>query len=182
MEFDALDIRLHEIAANLDRQMPDIIAQAVMIELSAEHKERIFGRGIATDGTPLPGYSSEAGYYSKDKFIRKGAFRPLGKPSKDGKRRTNTTMYLQGGYSELRQIQGRTTEIKNLKYSGSLEKNIQVGKFGNSTAYGNTDSAESDKFNGLEAEYDVFGLSISEKEFVTKEITDQAILVAKQGK
>jgi len=182
MGFESLDIRLHEIAANLDRQMPDIIAQAVMIELSAEHKERIFGRGLATDGTPMPGYSSEPGYYSKDKFIRKGAFKPLGKPNKEGKRNVNTTMFIQGGYSELREIQGRTTEVKNLKYSGSLEKNIVVGKFGNSTAYGNTDSAESDKFNGLEAEYEVFGLSISEREFINKEITDQAILVAKQGK
>jgi len=182
MGFEALDIRLHEIAANLDRQMPDIIAQAVMIELSAQHKERIFGKGIRTDGTPIGEYSTKPAYYAKDSFIRKGAFKPLGKPNKDGKRRTNTTMFLQGGYSELRDIQGRTTETKNLKYSGSLEKNIQVGKFGNSTAYGTTDSAESDKFNGLEEQYEAFGLSEEEKEFVKTEITDQAIVVAKQGK
>lgn len=182
MGFEALDIRLHEIAANLDRQMPDIIAQAVMIELSAEHKDRIFGRGIRTDGTPIGKYSSNPGYYAKDKFVRTGAFKPLGKPNKEGKRRTNTTMYIQTGYSGLREIQGREIDFKNLKYSGSLEKNIQVGKFGNSTAYGNTDGAESDKFNGLEAEYSVFGLSEAEKEFLRTEITDHAIVVAKQGK
>lgn len=183
MSFEAVNIRLHEIAKNLDAQMPDVIAVQVMNELSAIHKKRIFGEGINTDGGKIGEYSTKSAYVSKDKFIRKGAFKPHGKPDKNGKKSTkNKTMYLAKGYSEFRDIQGRQVQFKNLKLSGSLERNIDVLKFGNSTLYGTTDSVESDKFQGLESDYNAFGLSTNEKEFLKSEINDQAIIIARQKK
>lgn len=181
MSFESVNIRLQEIAKNLDAQMPSVITAAIMTELSAMHKKRIFSDGISTDGSPIGEYSQTPGYFSKDKFIRKAAFKGVGKPSSEGKRRTgNKTMFLAKGYSEFRDIQGRKTDKKTLKFSGSLERNIDVLKLGNSTLYGTTDSLESDKFQGLEEDYAVFGLSINEREFLKDEITDQAIIVAKK--
>jgi len=181
MSFQALNIRLQDMAKSLDNLMPDIIAQQVMIELMADHKDRIFGKGINSDGQPIGEYSKKPGYFSKDQFIRQAAFKPLGKPNKDRQRRTNTTMFIQGGYSEFRDIQGRQTEHINLKFSGSLERNINVGKTGNAVMYGTTDADESEKFDGLESRFNAFELTESEKQFVKDEITNQAIIVAKKS-
>jgi len=180
MSFSEVDIRLQQIAKNLDKQMPSLITAAIMVELSAKHKKRIFSDGIRTDGSPIGEYSQKPGYYSKDKFIRKAAFKGVGKPSDKGKRRTgNKTMFLAKGYSEFRDIQGRKTDKKNLKFSGSLEKNIDVVKLGNATLYGTTDADESIKFQAHEDNYEVFGLSIAEREFLIKEIQDQAIIIVR---
>jgi hypothetical protein len=181
MAFSALTERLEQVSNSLNNLMPDIISQAVMVELMAKHKQRVFDKGLDTDGQSLGEYSTASGYYSKDKFIRKAAFKGVGKVRKDGnQKKGNKTMFLAKGYSEFRDIQGRKTDHINLKYSGSLEAGINVVKIGNSTQYGTTDRIESKKFEGLEERYDVFGLSISEKEFLKNEITEQAIIVARK--
>jgi hypothetical protein len=178
MAFQDVSIKLNEIANKLDQVMPDIIAVQVMNELMAMHKKRIFDDGLNTDGAKLGEYSTTEKYFAKDKFIRKSAFKGVGKPNKEGKRKANTTMFLAKGYSEFRDIQGRKTDHINLKFSGSLEGNIFPLKEGNAVLYGTTDVNESIKFDGLEDRFEVFGLSIQETEFLKNEITEQAILVA----
>lgn len=172
--FTPLEERLTNIKESLDRAMPDIIAQAIMIEVMAMHKERIFDKGQRTDGTPIGEYSTDASYFAKDKFIRQGAFKPKGKPNKDGKHRTTKTMYISTGYSGFRDIQGRKTDRINLKYSGSLENNIQVVANGNETLYGTTDTEESIKFNALEDKFEAFGLSQNEIDYLKEEIAIHA--------
>lgn len=182
MSFNALSEHLLNLSNNLDNQMPDIIAVGVMSELMAMHKKRIFDDGLDSEGKSLGEYSTKESYVSKDKFIRKSAFKSVGKPSKNGNVRTNNkTMFLAKGYSELRDIQGRQTDHINLKYSGSLEAGINVIKDQGAALYGTTDKAESVKFEALETKYEVFGLTIEEQEFIKNEIVDQAIIVAKKS-
>lgn len=178
--FTPVEKRLTEIKDNLDRAMPDIIAQAIMIEAMAMHKERIFDKGLRTDGTDIGTYSVEPAYFAKSKFIRQGAFVPKGKPNKDGQQRTTKTMYISTGYSGLRDIQGRKTDKKNLKYSGSLEANLNVVQDVNSVKYGTTDPDESIKFNALEDQYEAFGLSQIEENYIKEEITIHAIEIAQK--
>lgn len=181
MAFQAFEKRLTDIKDNLDKAMPDIIAQAIMIEVMAMHKERIFDKGLRTNGKEIGTYSKDAGYYAKDKFIRQDAFKPHGKPNKNGEvRKSNKTMYIATGYTGFRDIQGRKTDRKNLKYSGALENNIQVIQSGNEVGYGTTDPDESKKFQALEEQYEPFGLSTNEKKYLKEEIAIHATEIAKK--
>ena len=181
MAFSAVSERLKEVSDSLDRLMPDLIAQAVMVELMAKHKKRIFADGLNSEGASMGKYSTKPAYYSKKIFVRQAAFKGVGKPNKDGKRKTgNKSMFIATGYEGLRDIQGRKTDHVNLKYSGSLEAGIQVVKFANSTEYGNLDANESPKFDANEEKYNVMGLTTGETQFLKEEITNQAIVVAKK--
>jgi hypothetical protein len=186
MGFSTLDFKLQKIADALDKAMPDLLATQILIETSALHKKRIFDEGKRTDGTDIGEYSTEEGYYSKDRFIRKAAFKPRGKRGFKGERivadgdnfrvekKIPKTMYLADGYSEFRSIQGRKVNKINLKYSGSLEGNLTVLKDGNDVLYGTTDQTESDKFNALQEEYEVFEFNTAEHEYLNNEITKAA--------
>lgn len=180
MAFSDLSNRLTELSVQLDTKMPYVLAVAVMGELMAIHKKRIFDDGLNTEGQSLGEYSTNPGYYSKETFVRKSAFKPQGKPNKDGKVRKGKTMFLAQGYSEFRDIQGRKTNHKNLKLTGSLEAGINVVKNENSALYGTTSPNESAKFEGLEELYGVFGLTLDEQQFLKEEITNQAVVIAKK--
>lgn len=183
MSFTDLHTHLKDIAKKLDEQMPDLINTQVMHELESEWKDRIFGKGLDTNGVKIGDYSTKPAYYTKEAFIRTTAFKPKGKNSnsqtfKNGNKRKS--MYINTGYSGLRDVQGRQTEFVNLKYSGSLERAFRVYKFGSEVLFGNASEPEHLKFEGLENKYGEFGtLSTSEKEFLKQNITDKATIVAK---
>lgn len=159
--------RLESLAKHLDSVMPDVIAIQTMNEVMAEHKDRIFGKGLATDGSEIGEYSKTPAYFSKDEFIRKAAFKPQGKekkgPFKNGKERKS--MFLTNGYSEFRGIQGRRNDKKNYKFSGDLERSLNVVKIGETVFYGTTNQGASDKYNGLteQSGKEVFPLSLAER-------------------
>ena len=159
--------RLESLAKHLDSVMPDIIAIQTMNEVMAEHKDRIFGKGLATDGSEIGEYSKKPAYFSKDEFIRKAAFTPQGKekkgPFKNGKERKS--MFLTNGYSEFRGIQGRRNDKKNYKFSGDLERSLNVVKIGETVFYGTTNQGASDKYHGLteQSGKEVFPLSLAER-------------------
>ena len=117
MSFTLLSDKLMEIAKELDDKMPDIIASASMAELMAIHKERIFDKGEKSDGSKIGEYSTTPIYVDKSSFIRKNAFKGVGKKGKNGKqRKDNKTMYIPGGYSEFRTLNGRQNSHINFKF------------------------------------------------------------------
>lgn len=181
MSFEALSIHLQRIARRLDEQMPDVGVVVAMGELEAEWKDRVFNRGEAADGSDIGQYSTKPAYYSKAAFIRTGAFKPKGKNGggatfENGNPRKS--MYLQGGYSELRSIQGRSTEVVNLKYGGSLERAFRVYKFGSEVLFGNADPIEHQKVLGNEERFgDWASLQESEKEYLRNQLAEQAIII-----
>lgn len=195
--FNDIYLHLNGIAKDLDSKMPSLIATTAMVELEAVWKERIFDRGEKTDGSKIGNYSTEPAYYSKDQFIRKSAFKAQGQKGFKGEKitynkttgtakisKTNPkTMFLQGGYSEFRDIQGRETKHINLKYSGSEERAFRVYKFGNEVVFGNADEMENKKITGQEEKLgEIFDLSLAEQEFLNKEILNQSIIVSNGSK
>lgn len=182
--FDLVSDRLAEIARNLDEKMPSLIATQSMVELEAEWKDRIFGRGEMSDGSKIGNYSTEPAYFTKDSFIRVNAFKPQGKKSKESKFKNGNqrqSMYLPGGYSEFRDIQGRENEFVNLKFGGSMERGFRVYKFGNEVLFGNASAVESLKIQGNE---DKFGnwtqTSEAEEQNLKNNIADLAVVTAKE--
>jgi len=105
-------------------------------------KNRIINQGENTQGGKIGQYSTKPMYASKEQFDKKSAFKPLKKKyvSTDAKAPKTVkgrkvlatvftaegkTMYLQQGYKELRQIQGKRVDIVNLEYRGDLMRSYQ---------------------------------------------------------
>lgn len=179
--FASFQERIHQIGTNLDSMMPDVIATAIFGELEAMYKRRIFDNGLKSDGSQIGEYSNKPIYVGKDEFVRKAAFKPHGKPDANGKKRTkNKTMFIAGGYSEFRSIQGRETNHINFKYSGSEERAFKTMKFGNAALFGNTDLNESIKIESQQEKFgNTFELSEGEKQFIRDEIQDKAVVTIK---
>lgn len=183
MSFSDLTSHLQDIARRLDEQMPDVGVVQAMTELEAEWKDRVFGRGEASDGGPIGEYSTKPAYYTRAAFIRTAAFKPKGKNgggSTFANGAARKSMYLPGGYSELRSIQGRSTEVVNLKYGGSLERAFRVYKFGGESLLGNADEAEHRKVLGNEDRFgDWASLTEGEKQYLRDQLLEKSIIVAK---
>ena len=113
---------------------------------------RIANEGRATDGSKIGAYSRKPGYYTQKQFVRRGAFQAVGKSGKatfaDG--RPHRSMYLQGGYGQLRDIQGRRTDVMNLQYSGDMLLDFQQQATDTAILIGFTKKKESDKRKGNE--------------------------------
>jgi hypothetical protein len=181
--FETFALKLQEMAQVLDNTMPDLISTAVMVELEAKHKQRIFAEGKNSEGEQIGEYSKKPAYYTKQAFVRTSAFKPQGKENrgkfKNGKERKS--MYLAEGYTELRDIQGRQTEFVNAKVTGGAERSVGIVKFGEAVLYGVRDLLESKKLHGLIERFgDFLSLSVAEQEFTKEEIKNQAIIVMKQ--
>ena len=178
MSFQLVSDRLTEISNALDESMPAVIAQQIMVELSAIHKKRIFGDGLNSENKPIGRYKTDEAYFSKKEFIRQAAFKPQGKPKSDGTKREGKfkngndrkSMFIATGYAGFRDIQGRDGMNINLKYSGSLESSMQTMKLGNAALYGILDKNEWIKFEALQEKLKALYLSENEKNFLINEI------------
>lgn len=169
-------------------------------------KERVFNEGRKMDGTLIGAYSSKPFYAEKSEFVVQGAFVPSGKNAKQiinkksfipnssipesggvgigrkqkfvdkAKTKERISMYLPGGYAQLRQIQGREIDFVNLQYSGDLNHSIQYSIIQDEATlaiYGSDQVAKKQK---IETKYGapIFSLSQAERE-VTIESMDHYI-------
>lgn len=131
--------RLQALRDNIDREIEAIMVPRAN-ELLANIKNRIMRRGKNSNGQPIGNYSTKPMYAGRDDFDKTSAFKARGKKprtvdtyrvSSRRKQRvevrhdygTYKTMYLSGGYKELRDIQGKPTEFVNLMYRGDLLQN-----------------------------------------------------------
>lgn len=181
--WEAFIERLEDMAHNLDKRMPDVLAVETMADLMAMHKKRVFDLGLNSDGVQIGEYSTDPAYFSKSAFIRKGAFKQQGKEKKgkfkNGKERKS--MFISTGYSGFRQIQGREVDHVNSKFSGDLERSFQVVKIGESVYYGTTNQNASNKFEGMTDRYgEIYPLTKEEKDFMREDVIKQAIIIDKR--
>lgn len=139
--------------------------------------KRLFNEGEGAQGK-LGTYSTEAGYFSKNQFKNKGAFRAKGKSGKtkfeNGE--PHKSMYLEDGYKELKQVQGYESSFVNLTYSSDLRNDISTGmKIKGDKVVSilkrniNTEKVEwlSDKYGDK-----TFKHTQEEKDFFASEVTD----------
>lgn len=120
--------------------------------LLANIKNRIQREGKDSIGAKMSDYSNKPAYYKRDSFVKKGAFKGVGKNG--GKKFKNgnshKSMYLNNGYKEFREIQGRQTQIKDLTLSGDLMLSYVLGTAENAILLGFNQTLQSKKRKGLE--------------------------------
>lgn len=154
MLFEELPEQLDSLREKLIREMQERVLFAAAIEMKGEMIDRIFNKGKMNDGASIGKYKEYETYVPKEKFVRTGAFVKRGKENEgdfqNGKERK--TMFFKDGWGGVRAAQGRQKEYKDFRYSGSLERSIQVVRIGDIIVVAITDSFESKKRQGLEAQ------------------------------
>lgn len=119
-------------------------------------KQRVFNRGKDTGGNKIGDYSNAKLYADKDSFAKKSAFKPNTK--------RGNTMRLDGGYKELRDIQGFQTDYVDTDYTGSLRMSIAVGDAGSDVVLGFLDSGNAFKAESLETHFNKEIYQVTEEE------------------
>lgn len=143
--------------------------------LEAFYKRRIFNEGKTTAGGPIGTYSDNPISVKREAFIQKNKFKGTGRGS---------TMYLPGGYKQLREIQGRESEYVNLDYTGSLRRSIQTGRIGGRLALGFTDEERFAVAQELEERFNaaIFSVSVEEDAAAQVAVTNEIrLLLTKNG-
>ena len=157
--------RLHDLAQQLHRRNLDRVYVPAANRLLATIKRRIQRDGKGSHDTPLGQYSTKPGYYAKAAFVKKSAFKPIGKNGKRRKGEKAKTMYLPGGYKNLRLLQGRITGKVNLTYSGDLMASYKMVQQQDRIVLGLDSEKEAEKAAGLRKRYGKF-LQGSRKELL----------------
>lgn len=117
-------------------------------------RNRIFFQGKDIDNKLISTrYSRKPLYISKDKLIKKSVFKLRGKNGD----RTKATMYVPGGYKQLRSLQGLEVRKVNLEYTGELNKSLRVVVNKGVVRIGFKDRKNALKAEGLEKKYRLKG-------------------------
>jgi hypothetical protein len=146
LEFIAALDEIQEIASV--RIKEQIILEAGKA-LEASMKRRIFNNGLdSQDNGIADAYSKSPRVFTQDQFAKRSAFKPNTKTRKGGK--AQDAMYLQGGYEQFREIQGRRIDKVNLELSSSLQKAIQLLRDGGKIVIAITNATDAQKKRELE--------------------------------
>lgn len=125
-------------------------------KLVSSINRRIIRQGLKTDGTKIGKYSETPFYAGPKAFIVKSKNKKTGKTGKskfkNGK--SHKTMYLETGYKQLREVQGRESSFVNLEYTGSMMNDYKVGRDGNDIVVGFTNIEESKKRKANDERFD----------------------------
>lgn len=190
---DELPAALQGIADKIKEEMRSRILFAAGLAMEAEMKDRIFGQGKDSEGNSIGNYSVKSAWFSREQFVRQGAFKPNSKSGGEVKVfnvktkrkkivnvtkdfRETQSMWLKNGYKEFRDIQGRQTAFVDNKLSGDLEKSIQTVKINEDTVYiAITDKIGSDKRKGNEKHFgkSIYSASKTDKEVFIKAVNDE---------
>ena len=128
--------RLNAFIANFDTLVADSFESATL-NLLTDIKTRIFGEHEDATGNKLGQYSTKPTLIGAKSFINKGGantFFESQKKKETGQWRTVNGKHLfvlDGGYKELRSIQGRQTAEIDLQYSFELAKSGLTTNIGN---------------------------------------------------
>lgn len=162
--------QLKELPSKVERLAIERIIVPAGNRMLASIINRNANEGKNTDGSKRTGYSTKPAYVGRNKFVVKSAFKPVGKTGKKTK-----TMYVGGGYFQLRQIQGRRTDIKNYEYSGDTIKAFQLKTELNGAVIGFVTQKASDIRKGNDKRNgEAWKPSMKEIEDYKKEVTEQS--------
>lgn len=159
---------LNTLPERVEAAALDAIIIPAASRMTANIINRNANKGLNTDGSKRTAYSQRPFFASEEQFIKKSAFKPESKEGGQVKLfdirtkkarnanvtkdfRESRTMYLEKGYFQLREIQGRRTDIVNYEYSGDLLKAFQFAKAGEGlVVIGFIDELSKKKREGLE--------------------------------
>lgn len=143
-------VRLKGLADAAKQKAAERIIIPAANELLASKKNTIQRDGERTDGNKIGSYSTKPMYASRDQFVKRSSFKAQGKKSK---KKGAKSMYLPGGYKELRDIQGRPTDRVNLTYSGDTLAALQLQKIKDGALIGFVTEEASKIRKGLEKHF-----------------------------
>lgn len=179
------DLTPEQFEAKLNQKLRslDMVKQVVFPVATAtfdKYRQRLFQKGIKGDGSKTGNYSTEPTYASEKAFKNKSGFKQRGKKAtgklKNGKERRS--MYLPGGYKELRAVQGMETAIVNLQYTGDLFTDFSKLSIEGNTVTGKVSRAiNMDKIDGLTARFgqSTFKHTKQEREFFAQEVKNRLV-------
>jgi len=159
MRIDEFDAEFRRLAAEFSREAINSCVPAASPKFLEVFLDRIFIEGLDSEGNKLGTYSTTPGYFDKEKFQDKGKFKGVGKTGDTkflkgiNKGKDHKSMYLKGGYRELRGIQGRETGFVNLNYSNSLFSSIKIYPEKEKVLVAIADAKDSAKRKALEKKY-----------------------------
>lgn len=167
----------NKVLKNMPGKVQQRVMEGVIIPAANVMLASIINRNVRdgknTDGSKRPGYSTRPGYYSPKQFVKKSAFKPQGK---NGSKKGAKTMYLPAGYKQLREIQGRKTEVVNAEYTGDTMLAFTLGKENETTAVIGFNREKASRVRkSLEKRYgSMFKPSQQEVANYKKEVTEQS--------
>ena len=115
MTWNDYTAKWRKLKADLKRDSGREILEAPASEMMQAIKTRVFEQGTTTDGEQMQEYSSRPFTFLRKDFINKSAFSGQG-----------DSMFLPGGYKQLREIQGLQTSFIDLKYSGRFRADYKM--------------------------------------------------------
>lgn len=168
--------RLKALTQAVQEKAAEAILVPAVNEYLANKINTIVQKGEKSDGSKIGQYSTKPMYASKDQFVKKSAFKPIGKRGK--KTPPNKTMYLPQGYKQLRDIQGRPTDKVNLFYSGDLISSFRMVAGTNYVEVGLTNEFASKKKAGNEKRFGgaIFQPQKNEMDAYKKNVTEASKL------
>lgn len=169
--------RINGLAERLSQGAAMYVIVPTANELLANIKNRIMIDGKDSNGNKIANYSTKPAYYTREQFDRRGSFSAKGKNSRNDFANGNKrkSMYLQGGYKELRSIQGKPVNTMVLNYTGSTMNAYQQKVTENEVLQGMTTELASDIRHGHEERLnkDIYKPSKSELEAYNKNIVEE---------
>lgn len=165
MNIEQYQQELRKLTQGLQRYVVERVTYSAASEVLGNIKNRIQREGKDSLGATMPPYSTKPDYFVRDEFVKKSAFKPVGKRGFKGEyvvqsqkirinRKTGVvsrgdvqnrivkvtpkSMYLQNGYKEFREIQGRQTQKRDLTLSGETMLSYQIGVKGEDIVLGLT--------------------------------------------
>lgn len=161
----------------------DEVVFPVATKMAQLFTNRIFDEGVNGSEAAIGQYSTTPMYASKSTFRNAGSFKPQGKNaektasgklkkgSKEKKSGGRKSMYLAGGYKQLRSIQGLESSFVNLTYRGNLRRGLKLATEKDSVQLRVTGINEK-KVDGLTDKYGsaTFIHTKEERAFYNKEI------------
>ena len=117
-------------------------------------RNRIFFQGKDFQGKLISTrYSKKPLYVTKDQLVKKSLFKKKGKNGD----KTKSTMYLPGGYRQLRALQGLEVRKVNLEYTGELNRSMRAIVNKGKVRIGFRTKKNTLKAEGLEKKYRLVG-------------------------
>lgn len=157
MDFEEASSALNDFVGKVESKLAERGMIAATEGMMASYIDRIYEKGLDSNDSKTGDYSRKPGYFTKQQFVRTGAFKPVGKTGETkftkGKKagKNHQSMYLKGGYGELREIQGRQSQTIDASYTGSLRINTTAARISEDVyCIALTSEAESKKRKGLE--------------------------------
>lgn len=206
MTLEEYNNSLRDLGERTGERLTERVMVVSATRMLASMQNRVFRDGLDSNRNKIGIYSTTPYYASKDQFVRKSAFTPMGKAGVAGNirikytdlatRKTKTkvvkangedrkTMYLKDGYKQFRDVQGRPTSEVNLHMRGDLKLSLSLQTKDKEVVIGFNNEQQALKRKWLEQHFKnatgtIFPATTEEKEEYSKEVINELRLVERE--